>query len=677
MTLRSSRFIWAAVFTTFACASVWAQDDPFQGLKHYDFQDRRPFAAIYKRVQEARSSRAVASRLEIGLIGVLKDPSATYAGKREACRFLWIVGTARSVPVLARMLGDPKLADMARYGLERNPDPSAAAALRNALNHAAGPARIGLINSLGDRRDAASVPVLARMCHDHDARVAEAAITALGKIATPAAFEALYRLPQQNLAVDQAELKCLRAMLAAGRVRQAYGNLLRLSGPGHPWVVRLAAAQELVDARAPGASAVVFGLLKAPEPGLQVAAARLCGLLRDEASTLRAIRVAPSLGAAQQTALITALGDRHVIRALPLAVQLTRSEDPVLRVAAIQAVGHIGGKPAVDRLADMLAAGVARDAAREALATMRGRAAEAELLALASQGSAEMRAALMPVLAERPSPGALGVMMKAASAGTGTAAVEALRALGRVAGAAQYPELVKDLADARSDDVRDAAQSAVVATAQRMGNQDQAIEPVLAAYSSASPQTQAALLGVMAQIGGDRALQEITQAAASSNDEVRRAAVSALADAWQDARALPALIQIARSDREKAVRVQALRGYLRLVGEDQSAPAAERVRRIEEALAIAERPEEKMQALSILRDCRIPEAAALAAGYLKDPQVAAEAADAILDLAARQNRNNRTLPAVTGQQMRDALNAVVEQAPDPHQKDMARRLLNP
>jgi len=654
-----------------------AQDNPFDGLKHYDFQDRRPFAAIYRMVQEARGNKAVALRLENGLIAVLKDPASTYAGRREACRFLWMVGTARSVPVLERMLGDPKLADMARYGLERNPDPSAGAALRRALSHATGEGRVGFINSLGDRRDALSVPMLGRLSHDRDKLVAEAAITALGKIATPAALALLERLPQNSLSVDDAELQCVRTMAASQHRGQAIAALERLGGPNHPWVVRLAVAEELVKVRAPRAPQVVFALAKAPEPRLQVAAAHLCGLLPDAASTNRAIRLAHSLGPSAQAALITALGDRRIPAALPLALEFTRSDDPVLRVAAVQAVGHIGGRAAVDRLAEMIVAGVERDAAREALAMMRGAPAEAELLHLAGAAAPNVRAALMPVLAERPSRGAMEVMAQAASSGQAPVAVEALHALGRVAGASQYPELVKILANATEDDVRDAAQGAVVATAQRMGNQELAMEPLARAYGSASPQVQAALLGVMAQIGGDTALQQITQATTSTNDEVRRAAVSALADTWQDTRALPTLLQIARTDSQKSLRVQALRGYLRLVGEDQRAPARERVSRIKEALAVAERPEEKTQALSILRDCRVPEAAEVASELLKDQAVAAEAADTILDLAAGQRRNNRTLPAVTGEQMRAALTAVAEQAPDPSQKDAARKLLNP
>ena len=51
---------------------------------------------------------------------------------------------------------------MARYALERIPAAAAAAALRDALPKLTGTLKVGVIGSLGVRRDAASVPWLRR-----------------------------------------------------------------------------------------------------------------------------------------------------------------------------------------------------------------------------------------------------------------------------------------------------------------------------------------------------------------------------------------------------------------------------------------------------------------------------------------------------------------------------------
>jgi HEAT repeat protein len=83
------------------------------------------------------------------------------------------IGTKQAVPALAALLADPKLAHYARYGLEPIPDPSVDKALRDALGKIKGRPLVGVINSIGQRKDA---------------EVADAAAAALGRISgTPAA----------------------------------------------------------------------------------------------------------------------------------------------------------------------------------------------------------------------------------------------------------------------------------------------------------------------------------------------------------------------------------------------------------------------------------------------------------------------------------------------------------
>ena len=55
---------------------------------------------------------------------------APHKDKADACRRLGVIGTGQCVPVLAGLLGDEKLAHMARYGLEPIPDASVDEALR-------------------------------------------------------------------------------------------------------------------------------------------------------------------------------------------------------------------------------------------------------------------------------------------------------------------------------------------------------------------------------------------------------------------------------------------------------------------------------------------------------------------------------------------------------------------
>ena len=73
---------------------------------------------------------------------------------------------------LAALLCNEELSHMARYGLEPIPDPSVDTALRDALDKVKGRLLVGVIGSIGVRRDPKAVPALVKRLDDPDAEVA-------------------------------------------------------------------------------------------------------------------------------------------------------------------------------------------------------------------------------------------------------------------------------------------------------------------------------------------------------------------------------------------------------------------------------------------------------------------------------------------------------------------------
>ena len=119
------------------------------------------------------------------LIEILKDSNASEFAKAKACQRLAVVGGKTAVPALASLLGDQKLAHYARFGLEPIRDPSADEALRDPLGDPEGNLLIGVINSIGRRKDPKAVDALAKLMHGDDDDVAETARAALGRIRSP------------------------------------------------------------------------------------------------------------------------------------------------------------------------------------------------------------------------------------------------------------------------------------------------------------------------------------------------------------------------------------------------------------------------------------------------------------------------------------------------------------
>jgi len=167
-----------------------------QKIAGYRFGDsREPLTVVQEMARSSTGDRRI--ELERQFAAMLGMSDATYECKDFVCRQLWRMGTKESIPALAGLMeSDPGYGDMARYALERNTDPLAAQAIRAPLEAAfksGGFAEekslfyIGLINSLGARRDAGSITVLDRIINGKNANLAAAAVAAIGKIGGPRA----------------------------------------------------------------------------------------------------------------------------------------------------------------------------------------------------------------------------------------------------------------------------------------------------------------------------------------------------------------------------------------------------------------------------------------------------------------------------------------------------------
>ncbi len=225
-------------------------DQAFEALKTYDWgTERNVLNPINEAVISSRNDAAARKELESRLVEAIKTPISRDA-KDFVCRKLMQIGTAASVPTLAELLSDKDLSHMARFALERNPAPEAAQAIRDALPKITGPLKLGIISSLGQRKDSASVSLLAKLLMDSDPAIVRSAALALGSIRTSESAKALSNAkptsPETQLAVVDASLSCAEALLAAGNKGDAIAIYKSLLGEGQPKQVRVAATRGML-----------------------------------------------------------------------------------------------------------------------------------------------------------------------------------------------------------------------------------------------------------------------------------------------------------------------------------------------------------------------------------------------------------------------------------------------
>jgi hypothetical protein len=183
------------------------------------------------------------------LVAILKDPASTLFQKAIACKKLSIVGGKDAIMPMAALLKDPQLACYGRFGMEPNPDPSVDEAFRAALPKLTGKLQIGVINSIGVRKDPKALDALNRLIDHSDPEVAQAAAASVGMIGGLRASQILQsalgrtKVPVFPV-VARSMLVCAEGLMATNRGRGL--ELYReLSAPTMPKPVRLAALRVL------------------------------------------------------------------------------------------------------------------------------------------------------------------------------------------------------------------------------------------------------------------------------------------------------------------------------------------------------------------------------------------------------------------------------------------------
>jgi HEAT repeat protein len=569
---------------------------------------------------------------------VLLKSDADVPRKCDACQRLRLIGTVKSVPALASLLGQEQTGHAARYALEGMPFPEAVAALRQALGSTSGSIKAGLLDSLGWRRDSAAVPALKKSLSDTDPTVASAAACALGRIGGPKAAAALAAAREKvpttvQLAVQDALLRCADQFLAGGNAKEAVALYRPLSTPKVPESIRVAAWRGLMMAYVKGRTELVNQALTGPERSLHLAALKLLRELNEPAVVEACLRHWPALAADSQLAVLDARlkfgGD-----VLPCVRTATQSSYLPVRVAAWQALAELGDPTSVPALARAAAGGEPeeRQAARETLARVRGPGVREALLTQLANAAPQEKVELLHTLGERCDADAAKVLLENARAESQTVRQAALESLRKIAEPTTAAPLVGLAAQCKSETDCEPVLNALYAVCQASSDKEKTAAAVLEAMKPLGPAERRLVLPVLADLATPAALEAVVAVSREQNRESQEQAVRVLAQ-WPNAEPATRLLELAGTSTEPVLQVLALRGCIDVAGQEPD--YAKRLAWLQKAMAVATRPDEKKQVLGQLGQVPTTEALQAALGCLTDAELVNEAGLASVAIAEK------------------------------------------
>jgi len=619
-------------------------------------QTLEPFRRLEEMVRESIADAGMRGEIEKGLIRLLR-PEATFEARRFACIQLGIIGSEAALPSLGEMLQDEKTTGIACLGLTTYPAGKADELLRKALKSARGSARLQIINTLGDRRDAKAVKALAKLGLDSDRLTAASAIAALGKIGDRAARRQIESLrkkapPELRAAVTEAGLRCVESLASAGDFKDAVTAYQQFLAAEDPTYVRRSALDALLRmelrldpasvekalgrGQIPGESRIT-AILKGSDAELKPVAIAAIRSLRTPGVTERFSAFFPSSTPEEQVWFIQSFAVRGDSAARTVIHGALASEYPQVRRAAVVALAEMGDSSSVPGLVTLLSSAKELEERRAVESTLvslpGGPQTTQALMGMIRRSSGELRGQLITALGRREGAAVNRLLLAEAAGADVEAAKAALQALSRTVGAGEAPMLIQLVVAARDDELRREAQSAARAALLKMDSSATRSALVCGAMGYASqPGAKAALFGLLSTCGDSQAFAGAKNAAADSRPEVREAAVRALAD-WPDLSAWETLLPIYRQKQNRELSSIARQGLVRLLEENNATPNPALLEHYGEVLAEAESAADLRLVLGALGGVAHPEALQLALPLLSRAAVRSEAEAAVKRIA--------------------------------------------
>ena len=549
--------------------------------------------------------------LFIQVLQLTEDTEQVRYIKMIAAKRLSVYGTEKCIPALIAMLSHPEMGYYSRYALEPMPIEAVDAALREATKTQKGMNLVGVLTSIGVRRDAGAIPYLEPVLANpnQDAEVVKAAYAAYGYIGTPECADVLKKAvgdfkPEYEKAVCDAALGCAKLLVDDGKLEPALAVYDAVIHSKARSFHKEGAIFNRILAQKTAGTDDLIRYLHAEDIGIFEAALQTIRFLPagGEPGVCKALTSELDKFSPQRTGLILeALAGRKddESRKAALAISLAVKEPEVVRVSAMHTLGTLDIPEAVPALlagaADNGGQGAVADAAFRSLVFMTNKDADAAIAKAMTDAGNKIDGAMIRIAKERRTAAATPQLWAVIRMANSPLRNDAIDALGETATLKDLPEVAKLIAAARTDEDRTRIATSLSSICARMPQQA-SFDAVIAIFNAGeSIAIQQAAIDMMKTIGGKAAVAKVTEIALGNNTQLVDKATHVLG-AWDSPDTMEeiadSMLKVAKQSREERFRIRGIRGYVRLARQF-SYPEDQRIAMIKTAFDTATRPDDK------------------------------------------------------------------------------------
>lgn len=584
--------------------------------------------------------------------------------KMLASKRLSVYGTKECISALIPMLAHQDMGMYARYAMEPIPDPAVDQAFRDALKTLKGGPLVGVLTSIGVRKDAEAVPQLAEILKNDDPEVVRAAYGAYGYIGNAdcaaALKEALKKItPEYQKAICDAAFDCAEALYATDKAGSLalYDAVLASDAAAF---LKEAAIYRRILALGPDGKADLFKYLNSEDKALFDSALKTVREIEDSADFKVAESVVSQLddlSPERRGLVIEAIADRKddASKNVAFAVASTLKEPEVVRVSAMNALGKIDGTRVIPFLMTAASEDDGKSAVAKAafhsLVFITGEGVDEAITEQLSKGSVKLDKTMIELARERRIASATPLLKKEIDGNT-SLKTDAIRALGETATLKDVIWIAELLPKAQNEDAKKTVRNALNGVVIRMP-ESEAVKNVLdTANKTKSKEVKLAMVEMLKTIGNTEAIKATTSMALGNDSELQDEATKILGQ-WApgtddiNEELIASILKLANDDKLARFKDRLLSAYIRIPRQFGSISETKRIEMINTGFKLATRPERKKTIFEIFS--RYPSAKMLdvAMEYTKNAAYAEDACTAAVATAEKlQGKSGMTIIAM-------------------------------
>lgn len=606
--------------------------------KNYDYgQDRTPQTCLDNYLLNCLCMPDQLLKVEKQFLDFLKS-DATLASKDFIFRELRVIGTKQSAQVLGDMLCDPNTSDMARYALEAIKGKEVDSKFRQALNKTQGKTKIGIINSIGKRKDSAAVKDLAKLIYNNDSQIASASVWALAHIGDNSSVKALS--DAAGKVKDPLLTEVYNAYLYAG------DELLKNNNKSKAVIVY----KSIYDSSAPEniRAAALLSLIRADKPNAYPLIKKAVQQNNAEITRLALV----GLSELDKPAIKKAFNDFYARLSIDHKIQLLNivqntgdnffaenvvstlnDENEVVRIACLETLGKIGSASDVKLLAEKAATakGMESKAASQSLYNLKGANVDKTILDLASRTDGDIKAELIKAVGERNIADAEELLLAAVTDNNKKIRIESWKALKITAGPDFSPRILNACLDVKDSYEKSLAEDAAIACLSRISNSGQREKLLLDKLASAADtQNHCSLLRILGGFQSDNIYAVVLKSLRDNNEEVLITAIKVLGN-WQNDVGIDQLRSLITTDTRANIQNLALRAFISKLNFLKTSDDS-KVEQYKLAFQLAKNDGDKIFIFSKLAQADSIQALELCCQYLYDPVLQPEAEIAAVNI---------------------------------------------